>query len=253
MLNHIYKSCLKGQGYIKVIDHMGTDESICIGARTSTGSEKKGYDADQKLLNYLMRNGHTSPFEMPTLIIEVKAPIYIARQWNRHRTGVGFDRYSSVQEKSLRYVESDTEYYIPGDKSEEYWGVAEAYLDELTDFYSSSLVNEVSKEHARTILPVSTFTIFQWKIDAKNLMDFLMQRNHKHAQPEIIEYAKALEEILAEWLPQTYKVFKRARLMRRFSEVLFKDESLSLLFNCDNKLMSELANLYYDEYNKYAF
>lgn len=177
--------------------------------------------------------GNTSPFEMPTIKIEVKCPIYIARQWNRHRSGMGFDRYSSPQEKSLRYVKSDTEYFIAGDTDEEHWAVANEFLKDLTDFYTHSLVEETEKEKARTILPVSTFTVFRWKIDAKNLMDFLMQRNHEKAQPEIVEYAQVLENILELWLPQTYVAFKRARLIRRIGELLYKDNMLQAFKHVD--------------------
>lgn len=210
-------------GFIRIIETMGEDYSITQAARISYGSGSKGKDQDERLLRYLMRNQHTSPFEMCEIKLHVKAPIFVARQWLRHRT-------ASVNEYSLRYSLLQDDYYLPprdqlrsqsednkqgrGELlSEEKAQKAEAILKETTELCLQKyreLIDEgegLAKELARIILPVNVYTEFYWKIDLHNLLHFIRLRIDAHAQYEIREYAQVLLDIVKEWLPVTYKAF----------------------------------------------
>jgi len=220
-------------GFVRVIDYMGDDSAIVQAARVSYGKGTKKVNEDQGLINYLLRHRHTTPFEMCEIKFHVKMPIFVARQWLRHRT-------ANVNEYSARYSVLDKEFYIPTPdnlaaqsttnrqgREEVLTGMdAERVLhflkdDALTSYKhyqdmmnfndEGQIIDEnrpsLARELARMNLPVNFYTQFYWKIDLHNFMHFLSLRADSHAQYEIRVYAEKMLEILQAWLPMTYKAF----------------------------------------------
>jgi thymidylate synthase (FAD) len=205
-------------GYVIVLDWMGSDQAIADAARTCTGSGRDGTD----LIRYLWRHQHTSPFEMCELKILAKMPIFVARQWVRHRT-------ASINEVSARYSELPGEFYIPAQfkvqDTKNRQGSADPLDEELNAqlraelvehceraeaLYQRMLVAGVARELARLGLPLNTYTSWVWKIDLKNLLHFLTLRCDAHAQAEIRAYADTLAEIVRLWCPVTYNAWKES-------------------------------------------
>lgn len=225
-------------GFIRVIDYMGDDAAIVQAARVSYGRGTKKVNEDKNLINYLMRRMHTTPFEMCELKLHIKLPIFVARQWIRHRT-------ANVNEYSARYSVLDREFYLPSaenltpqsalnkqGRSEESVGGQEAadiltwlkedadrcyqhYLEMLNVSEEGSgerLSSErqgISREIARINLPLSCYTQWYWKVDLHNLLHFLKLRSDPHAQYEIRVYAEEILKIVALWVPHTYDAFCR--------------------------------------------
>ena len=220
-------------GFIRVIDYMGDDAAIVQAARVSYGRGTKQTRDDQGLINYLMRNAHTSPFEMCAIKLHVKLPIFVARQWIRHRM-------ANVNEYSARYSVLDNEFYTPpieqlsaqssvnkqGRESSLGTNRAEQILDLLKSDASQSfdhyfqMLNRnqegeeiipgetgLARELARIGLPLSTYTQWYWKIDLHNLLHFVNLRADSHAQWEIQEYARIILNILQLWVPLVTKAF----------------------------------------------
>lgn len=202
---------LNGQGFVELIDSMGDDDSIVRAARVSYGGDLGERDQvrDRKLIRYLLANRHTSPFEHVTYTFHVKAPIFVARQWMRHRTW----KYNEV---SARYTEVEDEYYAPWawrGQSKDNKQMSDGYIDLVDDVAASVVYDEtckhalatyrfllnrgVSREMARMVLPQSMFTRFYATVDLHNLMHFLGLRDHPHAQDEIREYARAMKKLAA--------------------------------------------------------
>lgn len=216
------KISMLDHGFIRVIDYMGSDSSIVQAARVSYGEGTKTINEDRGLINYLMKYHHTSPFEMCEIKLHLKMPMFIARQWTRHRT-------ASINEISARYSVLPEEFYVPkkqdiqGQSSTNKQCRGEKLDKEVTmqarknmtlsakhsfKEYHNQLNSGVAREIARSILPLSTYTEFYWKIDLHNLLRFLELRSHPHAQFEIREYAnKILEMIIKNWVPLTYDAF----------------------------------------------
>jgi thymidylate synthase (FAD) len=226
------------RGFVRVIDYMGDDAAIVQAARVSYGKGTKQVSSDRGLINYLMRMRHTSPFEMCELKLHVKLPIFVARQWIRHRT-------ASVNEYSARYSVLDDEFYLPAPEhlaaqsTANRQGRAEV-LDEpaaaaARDVLETNaaeayrryvdLLNEVAdgqpldpgraglaRELARIALPLNTYTQWYWKIDLHNLLHFVALRADPHAQYEIRAYAEVLLEIVRRWVPLTHAAFVDYRL-----------------------------------------
>ena len=179
-----------GQGRLHVVDYMGNDQAITDAARVSYGNtNQKTPEENEKLINYLMKHEHTSPFEMCELKVYVKCPIFVARQWMRHRTG-------SFNEISRRYTSKNLDYYLPQDyrlQSTSNKQVGQADLpvdaalaatqywdDALTNgkkFYRAALESGVCREQARGLLPQVTMTEFYWKVDLHNLFNFIRLRS----------------------------------------------------------------------------
>ena len=227
-------------GLIRVIDYMGTDQSIVDAARISYGKGTTLKSDDKGLINYLMRHHHTTPFEMCEIKLYIKCPIFVARQWMRHRT-------ASINEYSARYSEVNDDLYIPKSdhvkaqhaSNRQMSGVAlsdveiDCFLDDLesgckrqyTDYkIALNNGNGVSRETARIGLTLNTYTEFVWKIDLHNLLHFLMLRMDLHAQYEIRVYADAIAEIIKAWCPLSYEAFEKYRLNSvTFSEYEFKE------------------------------
>jgi len=225
-------------GFVRVVDYMGDDSAVVQAARVSYGRGTKRQRDDQGLINYLMRNWHTSPFEMCEIKLHVKLPIFVARQWIRHRT-------ANVNEYSARYSILDNEFYVPAAEhvavqsstnrqgrgeslsASDAARVQEILRDDALRSYAhyEELLNEgpdgeprdpsqpsVARELARMNLSLNFYTQWYWKTDLHNLMHFLRLRADAHAQYEIRAYADVMNEILERWTPMTHKAFSDYRL-----------------------------------------
>ena len=199
------------KGYVELLDHMGTDDDIANSARVSTQSNGKD---NNRLIRYLVRKGHMQPIEFGVMKFEVKLPIFVERQWVRHRT-------ATMCELSGRYAESDCEVYIPeldnvrgsyefendeGNVELFYMSNENAYSNSIVS-YQDSLSIGVDRELARINLPLGLYTLKHWQIDLRNLLHFLNLRNNPHAQLEIKEYADAIECIVADKFPLVYSAY----------------------------------------------
>ncbi len=237
--NILYKSFkILDKGFVRVIDYMGDDSSIVQAARVSYGRGTKKLNEDKKLINYLLSHRHSTPFEMNEIKFHIKLPIFVARQWIRHRT-------ANVNEYSARYSILENEFYIPNkqnmqsqtklnnqgrDKQLDHLETKE-YLELINNQANESfekykyLLNEddsgiirnknkngLARELARMVLPLNTYTEWYWKIDLHNLMNFLCLRFDYHAQYEIRVYAEKILEIMKKWVPYTYEAFILHRL-----------------------------------------
>lgn len=211
------------KGFVRLVDYMGTDDSIVQAARVSYGNGTKSVRADRELIRYLMRHRHTSPFEMVEFKFHVKLPIFVARQWIRHRT-------ANVNEYSGRYSEMKDEFYIPDidqirtQNSVNRQGRSDSILPDnqaqeinemlsntqkqLFEEYKSMLDMDIARELARINLPLSTYTEWYWKIDLHNLLHFLKLRLDFHAQYEIRIYADKMAELIKPIVPMTYEAFE---------------------------------------------
>ena len=203
-------------GYIRLLDKMGIDDDVARAARVSYGKydDIRDWDKDAKLTKYLKDHGHTSPFEMIELKWQVKCPIFVARQWMRHRT-------FNFNEISYRYTEAADEYYNPSSwrgtdvsNKQSSTGViysgnileaTRAYNQQCTasfDIYRELLALGVAREQARMVLPLSTYTEFIAKNDLHNTLRFLTLRDSGDSQYEIRMYAQAMKEMIRETLPK---------------------------------------------------
>ncbi len=221
-------------GFVRVIDYMGDDAAIVQAARVSYGRGTRQLREDAGLINYLMRHRHTTPFEMCEIKVHVKLPVFVARQWIRHRT-------ANVNEYSARYSMLDREFYIPAPanlaaqaasnrqgRGEALEGAEAAQVLELLrddaarcyEHYEVMLNARsdgttidpghagLARELARMNLPVNVYTQWYWKIDLHNLLHFVSLRADPHAQYEIRAYAEVLLEILRRWVPIACAAFE---------------------------------------------
>jgi thymidylate synthase (FAD) len=211
------------KGFVRLIDVMGDDAAIVQAARVSYGSGTKKVLEDRGLIRYLLRHAHTTPFEMVEFKFHVKLPIFVARQWIRHRT-------ANVNEYSGRYSEMKDEFYTPNPndirpqsvlnkqgRSEETLpeGMADqaanafkAGQDEAYAQYQEFLEQGIAREIARINLPVSNYTEWYWKIDLHNLFHFLRLRIDSHAQYEIRVFAEAIAELVKPFVPHAWEAFE---------------------------------------------
>ncbi len=209
-------------GFIRVIDYMGSDESIVQAARVSYGKGTKKVRQDRGLIRYLMRHRHTTPFEMCEIKLHIRIPMDAWRQWIRHRT-------ANVNEYSTRYsVAIDSALgTLPGEwrlQAKDNKQGSSGFIDEkignelskqetelhktLREVYNMRVRLGVAREQARKDLPLSTYTEAYWKVDLHNLLHFLKLRMEKHAQLEIRNYATIIgEEIVKRWVPLTWEAF----------------------------------------------
>tara|TARA_Y100001935_G_scaffold234221_1_gene217280 strand:- start:786 stop:1733 length:948 start_codon:yes stop_codon:yes gene_type:complete len=225
-------------GFIRVIDYMGDDTSIVQAARVSYGKGTKKVSTDSGLIKYLMRHWHSTPFEMCEIKYHVKLPIFIARQWIRHRT-------ANVNEYSARYSILDKEFYLPspehlatqsqsnrqgrgevleGEKAKKVLDLLRGDAEQtyknyeimLNEKYDGSLIDTkasgLARELARMNLTLNTYTQWYWKTDLLNLMNFLRLRADHHAQYEIRAYADVMLDTLKKWVPITYDAFMDYRV-----------------------------------------
>ncbi len=210
-------------GFVRVVDYMGNEAAVVQAARVSYGMGLDTPKRDRSLLRYLMRHAHTSPFEMVEIKLHVKLPVFVARQWIRHRT-------ASVNEISGRYTELPEEFYLPdldqlmqqsqdnkqgrGERLSEEDGrdvrnmMEAAGRMDFTRYRGFISAYDLAKELARINLPLSTYTEFYWKIDLHNLLHFLKLRLHDHAQYEIRAYAQPIWNVVQNWLPNIADAFE---------------------------------------------
>ena len=206
------------KGFVQLVDFMGGDLRALSSARVTFGSVSKGEEKDKMLLKYLIENAHHTPFEHCVFQFHIKCPIFVARQWMRHRM-------CSYNEVSARYTEVKDEFYIPAefrvqDMHNKQGSVAGKNLDnaKLLKIYNDSieasyeayqklLAAGVAREMARGILPVAQYTEFYWTINARSLMNFITLRADSHAQYEIRVYAEAIAKIFKQKMPWTYEAF----------------------------------------------
>ncbi|MBZ4021486.1 thymidylate synthase (FAD) [Rhodobacter sp. TJ_12] len=220
-------------GLVRVIDYMGDDAAICQAARVSYGKGTKAVSDDRGLIRYLMRHWHSTPFEMCEVKFHVKLPVFVARQWIRHRT-------ANVNEYSARYSILDREFYIPAPEAlaaqstvnnqgrgqvlegaeaarvldvlrEDAMRAYDHYEDMLTPDEDAGKLG-LARELARMNLPANIYTQWYWKIDLHNLFHFLRLRADVHAQYEIRVYAQIMCDIVKDWVPQAYEAFEDYRL-----------------------------------------
>ncbi len=188
------------KGFVELTDVFGGDEAAIRAARVSYMSTSDP-EGNERLINLLMVNGHESPFEHIVFTFYVKAPIFVARQWFRHRIG-------SFSERSGRFTEFDEEFYVPdktraGDSVK----IMEDAMHNAFETYKHLLKSGVRREVARAVLPMSLYTQWYWTVNARSLMNFLNLRADKHAQYEIQRYAIAVARFFKENCPWTYKAF----------------------------------------------
>ncbi len=217
-------------GIVRVIDYMGDDGAIVQAARVSYGQGTKKVSDDSGLIRYLMRHWHSTPFEMCEIKLHVKLPVFVARQWIRHRT-------ANVNEYSARYSILDREFYIPAPEQlasqskinnqgrgavlegEEAAKVLETLKNDSTrayDNYEAMLSQDgqegLARELARMNLPANIYTQWYWKVDLHNLFHFLRLRADPHAQYEIRVYAEVICDLVKAWVPAAYSAFEDYRL-----------------------------------------
>lgn len=213
-------------GFVELVDYMGDDLRIVNSARISYNRDSNEFsDKDKKLVTYLLTNNHSSPLEHVQFTFNVKVPLFIERQWNRHRSW----KYFSLNEVSRRYSSENIEFYIPKDfriQSEDNKQMStDALLEEkystelhqiilmscedMISIYEAMLEHGVAREQARGILPQFMYTSFYATVDLHNLFWFLELRRHPHAQWEIRKYAEAIEKIISDKVPYTYSVWEK--------------------------------------------
>jgi thymidylate synthase (FAD) len=228
---HLYSAIpVLDHGFVRVIDYMGDDAAICQAARVSYGKGTKSVQNDEGLIRYLMRHWHSTPFEMCEIKLHVKLPVFVARQWIRHRT-------ANVNEYSARYSILDREFYIPapealaaqsvvnnqgrgaslsGDEAERVLRYLRDDAMRAYDHYEEMISQEgqqgLARELARMNLPANIYTQWYWKVDLHNLLHFLRLRADAHAQYEIRVYADAICKVVADWVPFAYKAFEDYRM-----------------------------------------
>lgn len=222
------------RGFVRVVDYMGDDAAVVQGARVSYGRGTKQVSGDQGLIRYLMRHRHSTPFELVELKLHVRAPIFVTRQWFRHRT-------ASINEYSARYSVLDREFYFPapdaiaaqsasnhqgrGDEldaaaaerviqllREDAARAYDSYLWMLNETEEGTVADPsrtgIAREIARINLPLGIYTQFYWKVDLWNLLRFLSLRADAHAQYEIRAFAATILDIVARWVPIVHEAFQ---------------------------------------------
>ncbi len=233
---HLYKANpVLDHGFVRVIDYMGTDAAIVQAARVSYGEGTKHVQNDEGLIRYLMRHWHSTPFEMCELKLHVKLPVFVARQWIRHRT-------ANVNEYSARYSILDREFYIPepaalaaqsitnnqgrgdvlsGEEAARVLDLLRADAGQMYDHYEAMLgqtapdgtpQSGLARELARMNLPMNIYTQWYWKVDLHNLFHFLRLRADPHAQYEIRVYADEICRLVKDWVPLAYAAFEDYRM-----------------------------------------
>jgi thymidylate synthase (FAD) len=228
---HLYRAQpVLDHGFVRVVDYMGDDAAIVQAARVSYGAGTKHVQNDEGLIRYLMRHWHSTPFEMCEVKLHVKLPVFVARQWIRHRT-------ANVNEYSARYSILDREFYIPhpsqlaaqsvvnnqgrgevltGDESARVLEMLKSDANTAYDHYEAMLSTEgqqgLARELARMNLPANIYTQWYWKVDLHNLFHFLRLRADPHAQYEIRVYAEAIAACVRDWVPLAYAAFEDYRL-----------------------------------------
>ena len=209
-------------GFVRLVDHLGDDASVVRSARVSYGEETKGAAADEKLINFLMKHDHGTPFEHLSFTFHIRCPLFVARQWFRHRIG-------SFNEISGRYVKVDTDFWAPSEwrindqenkqasseggftplENAELHRIYHDALDTCQIAYTKLLSQGVAREQARGILPLATYTEFYWSVNARSLFNFIRLRAAPNAQQEIRDYANVITDIVTPLAPWTFAAFRK--------------------------------------------
>jgi len=217
-------------GFVRVIDYMGDDAAIVQAARVSYGAGTRHVQNDEGLIRYLMRHWHSTPFEMCEIKLHVKLPVFVARQWIRHRT-------ANVNEYSARYSILDREFYIPapeqlaaqstvnnqgrgavleGAEAARVLDILKSDAARSYDHYQDMLSQDgqqgLARDLARMNLPANIYTQWYWKTDLHNLFHFLRLRADAHAQYEIRVYAETIADCVRDWVPLAYAAFEDYRM-----------------------------------------
>lgn len=222
------------RGFVRLVDYMGNDSRVVQAARVSYGSGTKTFREDRALIYYLMKNEHTSPFEQVVLTFHIKLPIFVARQWIRHRT-------ARVNEISGRYSIMKEEFYIPDirvvspqsksnkqgreekpfeeEEAKKIVQLMEEAFEHSYKIYKELISKNLARELARIVLPLSLYTEWYWQIDLHNLFHFLKLRLDPHAQYEIREYAKVILEIAKRIAPISVEAFEEIHLKGRLNRL----------------------------------
>lgn len=222
------------KGFVRLVDFMGSDQAVLDAARVSHKSISKGEEADRKLILYLLKNNHGTPFEHAVFKFHCKMPIFVARQWIRHRM-------SSYNEVSARYTEMKEEFYFPekwraqatdgnkqGSKTSDDINhkMATKALEELCrnamNVYNWYLQEGIAREMARFALPINLYTEWYWTANARALMHFFGLRSDGHAQWETRQYSHVMLEVFAEKMPWTYDAFRQIVLTKPGYEEFLK-------------------------------
>ncbi len=213
---------IHNEGFLRLVEVMGDDHAVVRAARVSYGEESKGDEADRRLVNYMMEHEHGTPFEHINFTFHIKCPLFVARQWMRHRIG-------SFNEISGRYVQISENFYQPDiwranvnprnkqDSSAHDWG---SDLDEIEEIFTHTIENAheaynlllqlgVAREQARIVMPLATYTEFYWTVNARSLFNFIRLRISPDAQKEIRDYAEVLLEIGEETAPWSFAAFRK--------------------------------------------
>jgi len=242
-------------GFIRVVDYMGSDESIVQAARVSYGKGTKKIHEDRGLIRYLMRHLHTTPFEMCEIKLHVRVPMDCWRQWIRHRTAnvneystrysVAIDSAQTTPEDEWRFQATGNRQgsagYIDPESGKELSQKEQELLKLTREVYDERLAKGIAREQARKDLPLSTYTEAYWKIDLHNLLHFLYLRMDSHAQNEIRKYAEVIgNEIVAKWCPITWEAFLDYRVNSSHMTRL-EMEILLAVTSGDNPKAVELA------------
>ena len=252
-------------GYVKLQRVDGIDTDVTGAARLSYSKGTKSVSKDQGLINYLMRHRHTSPTEMVGLVFHCKMPIFVARQWVRHRT-------ASLNEYSARYSVLDKEYYVPdiehiakqstnnkqgrdepftADETKDIQRIIERISEKTYASYDFLIDIGVARELARMVLPVNFYTQWYWKMDLHNLFHFLKLRLDSHAQYEIRIYAEAIAEIVKDKFPMCWSAFEEYQL----NSVTFSAKEVACIkrlntFAYENKSHPDFSNGEWKEFLK---
>lgn len=221
------KTNVLDHGFVRLVDNMGNDTSIARSARVSYNAEAKaGKDkgSDAYLINYLYSAGHNTPFEAVTFTFEIKAPIFVIRQWHRHRT-------QSYNEVSARYTELPEEFYVPeldqittqhtdnkqmrtttkNESADQIQRILQSKNEAAFESYRLLLSLGTPRELARTVLPLGTYTHMFTTVNLHNLLKFIGERDHEHAQYEIQVYARAMLDLIHPIVPAAVAAFEKKR------------------------------------------
>ncbi len=236
-------------GFVRVVDYMGSDQSIVQAARVSYGAGTKQVSQDRGLIRYLMRHYHSTPFEMCEIKFHVRVPMDTWRQWIRHRTAnvneystrysIAIDQFSKTNENDWRLQSTSnkqgSEGFLSAEDGRELSLEENKLHSEIWNIYNSRIEKGIAREQARKDLPLSTYTEAYWKIDLHNLLHFLRLRMDKHAQLEIRRYAETIgNEIVKRWVPLAWEAFEDYRLnSQSFSGIEL--ELLGLISNNKNE------------------
>ena len=253
------------KGFVRLVDYYGNDSRIVQSARVSYGQGTKTVREDKMLIDYLWMNEHTSPFEQVVFTFHCKLPVFVARQWIRHRT-------ARVNEISGRYSVMKEEFYVPAKELVSFQSkdnkqgrskddvpaeLRDKVLEIIKDInqesyktYSEMIESGIAKELARICLPLNLYTEWYWQIDLKNLLHFLRLRMDQHAQYEIREYANTMAEIVKKVCPYTWESFEEHTL---HSVKLSRSESLLLKDVFENKDVDKNTNTFKSLSSKLSF